>query len=269
MCLLKKLRESIGELGDAVVAYSGGVDSTLLLKICADELEKVVAVTAVSPSYPDNELHEAKRIAEKLRVKHVLVKIDETKDENYSKNDSMRCYFCKTGLYKEMKKVAKEFNCRNILSGANADDCFDHRPGLVAGDELGVKSPLKDVGMGKNDVRETAKKLGLENWNKPASPCLASRIPYGTAVTKKVLVKIEKAERIIRNLGVNGNTRVRYYGKTAGIEVDKENFGKIRENMKGIKKEFEKLGFENIKLDNFRSGNLNDVIKDEEIIRGH
>jgi len=259
---LKKLRENIGGLEDAVVAYSGGVDSTLLLKICKEELgDKTIAVTAVSPSYPLSELENAKKIAEKLGVRHVLIEIDETKDSNYSKNDHMRCYFCKTRLYSEIKKIAEKFGFRNILSGANADDCSDYRPGMAAGGEMGVKSPLKDAGIKKIEVREIAKKLGLENWNKPASPCLASRIPYGTEVTRERLEAIDKAEKAIKGLGVEGNIRVRYYGKSAGIEVDKGNIEKVREKLGIIKKEFERLGFSDVKIDEFRSGKLNDVIE--------
>ena len=265
---INMLRERIRKLDDALVAFSGGVDSSLVLKICYDELKnKTIAVTAVSPSVSNFELENAKSIAEWVGVKHIIVKSSETDDANYLKNDSQRCYFCKSNLYKKLLEVREQFNFRNIVNGINHDDIYDYRPGIKAAQEYQVVSPLKDVNLGKKDIVEIANFLGLPNWNKPASPCLSSRVPYGIAITPDILEKIEKAENVLRQLGFN-QFRVRYYKETAQIEVEKYEFAKVIENASIISQQIKSVGFRYVVLDlaGFKSGNLNTGILDEQKI---
>ncbi|MEK6978770.1 MAG: ATP-dependent sacrificial sulfur transferase LarE [Candidatus Micrarchaeota archaeon] len=260
------LRKNIRTLGNALVAYSGGVDSTLVLKIAADELgEKCAAVTSVSASYPQYELDSAKEIARGIGARHILADTTEICDPGYVKNFSDRCYFCKKNLYGRMKEIAGQNGMTNLLNGANKDDERDHRPGMIAADEFKVVSPLRDAGITKKEIKEIARRLGLPNWNKPASPCLASRIPYGSKVTEKKLKMVEKAEfeikRICKELR---HLRVRHYGKEARIEVPKENFKNILDNMEKIRTELTAAGFENVTLDleGFKSGKLNREMAD-------
>ncbi|HIH22529.1 TPA: ATP-dependent sacrificial sulfur transferase LarE [Candidatus Micrarchaeota archaeon] len=257
------LRKKIRLLGNALVAYSGGVDSTLVLKIAADELgEKCAAVTSVSASYPQYELDSAKEIARGIGARHIFADTTEICDPGYVKNFSDRFYFCKKNLYGHMKEIAKQNGMTNLLNGANKDDEGDHRPGMIAADEFKVVSPLRDAGITKKEIVEIARRLGLPNWNKPASPCLASRIPYGSKVTDRKLEMIEKAEFAIKNIcnetGLR-HLRVRHYGKEARIEVPKENFKDILGNIEKIRTELVAAGFKNVTLDleGFKSGKLN------------
>ena len=261
-----ELRSSVAKLDDALVAFSGGVDSSLVLKICHDELkERAIAVTAVSPSFANNELENAKKIAEWIGVKHIIVKGTEAEDTNYLKNDMKRCYFCKSNLYSKLLEVRKEFNFHNIVNGINHDDLKDYRPGIKAAGEYNVISPLRDCGLGKLEIVEMAKYLSLPNWNKPASPCLSSRVPYGIAINDEILKKIELAEDFLRSLGLL-QFRVRYHNDIARIEAEKKDFQKVLENSDAIITKFREIGFRHITLDlrGFRSGSLNQRLENVE-----
>ena|SRR3989338_9104958 len=258
---IDNLRSYVSKLDDALVAFSGGVDSSLVLKVCYDELkEKTLAVTAASPSLPAYELENAKKIAEWIGVKHIVVKGTEAEDANYLKNDMKRCYFCKSNLYSKLLEVRKEFSFKNIINGINLDDMRDYRPGIKAADEYKVISPLKECGIGKKEIVEIAKFIGLPNWNKPASPCLSSRVPYGTAINQEVLKKIELAEDFLRSFGL-WQFRVRYHNDVARIEAEKKDFEKIFGNAEAIISKFKEIGFRYVTLDlrGFRSGSLNEV----------
>lgn len=259
---LDKLRSFIKKLNNAIIAYSGGIDSTLVAKICRDELgEKAIAVTAISPSYPQYELEQAKKIAKTIEIEHLVIETYEAKNEEYLKNNTNRCYFCKTTLYSELGKIASELNYENILNGINVDDLGDFRPGIKAAKEHKVISPLKEVGLAKNDIIEIAGYLGLPNWNKPPSPCLSSRVPYGIAITPEILEKIEKAESVLRNLGLM-QFRVRYHKEIAKIEVEKKDFEIVLAHADLINKRFREIGFAYACLDlrGFKSGRLNEQI---------
>ena len=186
------LRAEISKLDNAVVAFSGGIDSALVLKVAFDILkDKVIAVTADSPSLPRNELDEAKKIACEIGARHEIINTEETKNEEYLKNPGNRCYFCKTELYTKLEIFATTNGFTNILNGTNKDDTSDYRPGLKAADEHKVISPLRDSNLTKSEVRGIAKSLNLTIWEKPSSPCLSSRVPYGQAITMKKLKMIE------------------------------------------------------------------------------
>lgn len=256
----QKLKDSIKKLGSAIVAFSGGIDSTLVLKIAHEVLgDKVVAITADSPSLPRRELEETKRIAKNIGAKHIIINTEETQNEEYLKNPSNRCYHCKSELYTRLKGVSKQLNIKNILNGTNFDDLGDYRPGLKAADENNVVSPLKDAKLTKKDVRELAKHLGLEIWDKPSSPCLSSRVPYGQEITLKKLSMVEKAESFIRDFGIK-ELRVRHFGNSARIEVNENDKPIVNSNLSLIQKKFNEIGFNKIEIANFKSGNLNVIL---------
>ena len=255
-----ELKDSIKKLGSAIVAFSGGIDSTLVLKAAYDSLgNNAVAVTADSPSLPRKELEETKKIAKEIGARHLIIQTEETKEENYLQNPNNRCYYCKSELYTKLKDISKKLGIKHILNGTNFDDLTDHRPGLIAADENNVASPLKDAKLTKNDVRELAKHLGLEIWDKPSSPCLSSRVPYGQEITLKKLSMIEEAENFIRDFGIN-ELRVRHFGNSARIEVKEEDKTIINGNFNLIQKKFNEIGFNKIEIANFKSGNLNVIV---------
>lgn len=252
-----ELKNSIRRLDSAIVSFSGGVDSTVVLKAAYDILgDKVIAVTADSPSLPRRELEEAKKIAEKIGAKHLVINTEETENENYLKNPSNRCYYCKSELYTKLKIIAEQFGIKNILNGTNFDDLSDYRPGLTAADENNVVSPLKYAELTKNEVRELAKHLGLEIWDKPSSPCLSSRVPYGNEITMKKLAMIEIAENFLKDFGIR-ELRVRHFGNAARIEVNEHGKKIIDDNFFSIKQKFHQIGFGEIFVCDFKSGNLN------------
>lgn len=254
------LKDRIKNLGSAIVAFSGGIDSTLVLKAAYDSLgNNAVAVTADSPSLSRKELEETRKIAKEIGARHIVINTQETQKEEYLKNPSNRCYYCKSELYAKLKDIFKQLGIKNILNGTNFDDLSDYRPGLKAADENDVVSPLKDAKLTKKEIRELAKHLGLEAWDKPSSPCLSSRVPYGHEITMQKLSMIEKAEDFLKDFGIR-ELRVRHFGTAARIEVNENDKPTINSNFNLIQRKFNEIGFKEIEIANFRSGNLNVVL---------
>lgn len=251
------LKSSLKRLDSAIIAFSGGIDSVLVLKVAHEVLgEKVIGVTADSPSLPRKELDETKKIAEEIGARHIIIETEETENEDYLKNPSNRCYYCKSELYTKLKKLSASLGIKNILNGTNLDDFGDYRPGLKAADEHNVISPLKDAKLTKNDVRELANHLNIGIWDKPSSPCLSSRVPYGQEITLRKLRMIEEAENFLKGFGIR-ELRVRHFGTTARIEVKENDKSIIDDKFDLINKKFNEIGFSEIEISNFKSGNLN------------
>ena len=261
--LIKKYEELKGimrRLDKVIVAFSGGADSTLALKVAHDALgDKAVAVTADSQSLPRKELEETKRIAEQIGARHFIINTKETENNNYLKNTGDRCYYCKSELYSKLKNISAQLKIKNIINGTNFDDLGDYRPGLKAADENNVISPLKEAKLTKNEVRELAKHLGLEVWDKPSSPCLSSRVPYGHEITLKKLEMIESAENFLKGFGIK-ELRVRHFGASARIETHEDDRQIIINNLDFIEKRFNEIGFNEITISKFKSGSLNVVL---------
>src|SRR6266567_5991916 len=231
---LNLLREQIRRTASAVIAFSGGVDSTFVLRVAHDVLgDRVIGVTALSESLPTGELEEAQQLANQIGARHVVLRTFETRDENYLANAANRCYFCKTEMYARIGDLArsKGFDC--VLDGLNRDDLNDRRPGRAAAIEHGVISPLVDAGLTKIEVRELSRQFGLPTWDKPALACLSSRIPHGTPITLQSLSQVDRAEIFLRKLGV-GQVRVRHHGETARIEVEPRDFSLVRSHQSEI-----------------------------------
>lgn len=247
-----------------IIAYSGGVDSTLLLKAASlSELSEILAVTASSESIPQEELSFAREMTSNLNIKHRIIVTDELKDENYSDNPPDRCYYCKKELFSKLKEIAIKEDFLFILDGTNADDIRDWRPGRRAADETGVISPLCDMGFSKQEIRELSLSLGLPTWNKPAAPCLASRFPYGQKITAEALQRVNRAENFIKRFGIK-ELRVREHSEIARIEVPSEEFTVLmNEEVRGEITAFLKsLGYVYITIDlqGLRSGSLNELL---------
>ena len=267
MLLEKKrldLESRIAELGSALVAFSGGVDSTLVLAVAKKVLgDKVLAVTAESDSVPERELQTAQHLAETLGVKHRIIHTEEMSSPDYLKNPANRCYYCKSELYGKLSKVAAEHKLTRILNGINLDDLGDHRPGITAANEAGIISPLAELGFNKQDVRDLAREMDLPNWEKPALACLSSRIPYGQPVTTEKLSMIEQAEGALLAEGFR-QVRVRHHGDMARIELPQEDIPGLLKNglTEKINLRLREIGFQyvTVDLEGYRSGSLNDVL---------
>lgn len=263
--LLDRMLETLADLESIAVGFSGGVDSTVVVAAAARALgrERVLAVTAESETLPASELAAACELAERLDIPHLVIRTRELEDENFSSNPVDRCYYCKSELWGRIRKLADKRGLRHVADGVNADDTGDLRPGIKAGDELGVVHPLVVIGAGKDEVRVLARQLGLPNSEKPAQACLSSRFPYGCEITPAGLRRVEQAEEYLRQLGF-GQLRVRSYGDIARIEVPAERIGdlldgRMREN---IASELKGLGFGYVTLDleGFRSGSMNEIL---------
>src|SRR5438067_1948937 len=231
---LNLLREQIHRTEAAVVAFSGGVDSTFVLKVAHEVLgAKVIGVTALSESLPSGELEAAQKLADQIGVRHVVLRTFETQDQNYLANAANRCYFCKTEMYSRIRAFAQEEEIKSVVDGLNQDDLSDRRPGRAAAIEHGVISPLVDAGLKKTEVRELSRQFGLPTWDKPALACLSSRIPHGTPITLQSLSQVDRAETFLRKLGV-GQVRVRHHGETARIEVEPRDFSLVHSHQSEI-----------------------------------
>jgi len=262
---LKRLKDILKEMGSVLIAYSGGVDSTFLLKVARDALgEKVMAVTALSPTYPREEAEEAKKITGELGVKHLLIETRELEDPNFTSNPPQRCYYCKKELFSRLKELAKEKGLAWVADGSNSDDTGDFRPGMQAARELEIRSPLREAGLTKAEIREWSKKMGLPTWKKPSFACLASRFPYGMRINEKDLKRVSEGERFLRNLGIS-QVRVRHYKDTVRIEVRYEELPRLLENhyREKVIKKFKQLGYTYITVDleGYRSGSMNEVLR--------
>jgi uncharacterized protein len=259
---INKLKQSIAGMGSVVVAYSGGVDSTLLVQLAHECLgERAVAVTAVSASLPTREREEAETLISQIGAKYEVIQSQETDDPNYLANTSDRCFFCKSDVYDKLFAYAQQHGYQFVLDGTNADDVGDHRPGRKAARNYGVRSPLQELGFSKADIRELALQYGLANWDKPSAACLSSRIPYGTAITLPILSQVEQAEQILHELGLR-QVRVRHHNLIARIEIEPGDFNRLLEQRQQVVSRFKELGYAYVTLDlaGFRTGSMNEVL---------
>jgi len=261
----KRLKDILSGLGRVVVAFSGGVDSSFLLKVARDTLPKgnVLAVTAVSETYTGSELAQAKKFAKSLGVRHKIIFTNELKDKNFTKNPVNRCYYCKKELFGQLSQIARKEGFNFVIDASNYDDLKDYRPGSLAKKEFKVKSPLMEAVFTKSDIRRYSRELKLETSDLPSMACLASRIPYGLQIRKDILKKIEMAERFIKNMGIK-QVRIRYHNNIARIEVEKKDIKKFlnRKFCDKIAARLKKLGFSYVTLDleGYRIGSLNEVL---------
>ena len=262
------LRELFRAAGSVLVAYSGGVDSSYVALVAAEELgERALCVTGESPSLAAHQREQAAEIARRFNFRHEIVRTEEVDDPRYSANPSNRCYFCKTELYSKLVPLALGRGIEFVADGSTTDDLGDYRPGRAAAREHGVRSPLVEVGMSKEEVRALSRRAGLPTWDAPASPCLSSRIAYGTTVTISRLREVETGEEIMRRMGFR-EFRVRHHDELVRIEVAPAELGRAlrREVADELARAFRALGFRYVTLDlhGYRTGAMNEVLKNRE-----
>lgn len=262
---LQGLRESFRAMRSVMVAFSGGVDSSFVLRVAHDTIgERLLALTTTSPTMPDDDRLNAIAIAQALGVRHLIVESNELEIAGYASNPVNRCYLCKHNLFTVCMEKARELGIETIVDGLNLDDLHDYRPGIRAAAEMRVRHPLVEAELTKAEIRELSRSLGLPTWDRPASPCLSSRFPYGTQITLQGLHQVERGEQVLRSFGFRV-ARVRYHGEVARIEVEASEIGRmldatIRET---VDRELKKIGFRFVALDlkGFRSGSLNEAIQ--------
>jgi uncharacterized protein len=271
MTRIEEIEKRIGSLGSCVVAFSGGVDSSLVAALAARALgERALAVTAVSPALATGELDDARDVARAIGITHETITTAELAREEYRANGRDRCYHCKTELYDHLSALAARRRYAAVLSGANADDVGDWRPGLTAAAEHGVIHPLVEAGVGKEEVRQLARGLGVPSAEKPASPCLASRIPYGTEVEPTVLAQIDRAEAAVKALGY-GILRVRHYGEIGRVELDEPELAALTaDGRRRIVEVVSAAGYDEVVIadEPFRSGSLNASFTKRLVVAG-
>lgn len=262
----RALQEWFEEIGPVAIAYSGGVDSAFVLKVAHDVLgERCLGIVAYSESMPRAELDGALALAKRIGARNEVIESRELDDPRYRENGPARCFFCKGDVYDRIIAHAKENGLETVVDGNNHDDTADYRPGRQAGLQRGIRSPLQELGITKEEVRALSAALDLPTWDKPAAPCLASRIPYGTPVSAELLNKIERSEAAVRRLGIR-ELRVRHHGDVARIEVGPADFDTLLEHRERLVRELKEIGYLYVALDlqGFRSGSLNEVLVRED-----
>lgn len=261
---LERLKHYFRELGSVAVAFSGGVDSSFLLKVAFEELgETCIAVTIRSDSFPERERREAEDFCRQEGIRQILIGVDEMKIEGFCENPPNRCYLCKRELFQRIRRTAEKEGIEFIAEGSNLDDMGDYRPGLQAVAELGIKSPLRACGLTKQDIRALSKEMDLPTWKKPSFACLASRFVYGETITREKLKMVEKAEQMLLDHGFR-QVRVRIHDRMARIEILPEEFGKLmkEDTRKEVYQRLKAIGFSYVTLDlcGYRTGSMNEVL---------